>query len=125
MSVLVDTSVWVRHFRRADPELAALLGTDQVLVHPLVLGEIGCGTPPMRPLTLGLLATQQQPAAPSLGEVMSFVEREALFGLGCGLVDLTLLASTLMTPGAQLWTLDARLNALATRFGVRHPALPN
>jgi hypothetical protein len=55
-------------------------------------------------------------AAP--GEVRDFIEREALFGLGCGWIDLTLLASTLVTSSAQLWTLDHRLAALATRFGV-------
>ncbi len=29
-----------------------------------------------------------------------------------------LLASTLMTPEAELWTLDKRLSAIAQRFGV-------
>ena len=51
-------------------------------------------------------------------EAMTFIERERLFGLGCGLVDVLLLASTLMTPGVELWTLDKRLCALAERFGV-------
>ena len=50
---------------------------------------------------------------------MDFIESQRLFGLGCVLVDLLLLlASTLMTPGAELWTLDKRLGALAERFGV-------
>jgi len=47
---------------------------------------------------------------------MAFIEREKHYGLGCGLVDLSLLASTLMTPGARLWTLDKRLAELAARF---------
>jgi hypothetical protein len=51
---------------------------------------------------------------------MAFIERERLFGLGCGLVDMLLLTSTLMMPGAELWTLDKRLCALAERFGVMH-----
>ena len=55
---------------------------------------------------------------------MDFVERERLYRLGCGLVDLTLLASTLQTPGARLWTLDKGLARLAGRFGVRHAAGP-
>jgi hypothetical protein len=33
---------------------------------------------------------------------------------------MVLLASTLMTPAARLWTLDARLAALAERFGIAH-----
>jgi hypothetical protein len=53
-------------------------------------------------------------------EAMALIEREALHGLGCGLVDMVLLASTLVTPGASLWTLDKRLAALADRFAVLH-----
>jgi hypothetical protein len=41
-----------------------------------------------------------------------------LYGAGCGLVDLALLASVRITPGARLWTLDKRLDALAERSGV-------
>ncbi len=63
---------------------------------------------------LDLLQLSNQ-ASPS--EVRAFIEREKLFGLGCGLVDFTLLASTLITPGAVLWTLDKRLARLAARFG--------
>jgi hypothetical protein len=54
----------------------------------------------------------------SFAEVLRFVEREQLFGLGCGFVDLSLLASALITPGVKLWTLDKRLAALVQRFGV-------
>jgi hypothetical protein len=53
-----------------------------------------------------------------LQEVEEFIEREALYGLGCGLIDLQLLASVLITPGAKLWTLDKRLARLAERLGV-------
>jgi hypothetical protein len=56
---------------------------------------------------------------------MAFVEREKLYGLGCGLVDMALLASALMTPGAMLWTLDRRLAGLAERFGVAYPVTPH
>jgi hypothetical protein len=35
-------------------------------------------------------------------------------------VDVTLLASALMTPGAELWTLDKRLSTLAESAGVLH-----
>lgn len=51
---------------------------------------------------------------------MTLIDREALFGLGCGLIDMQLLASTLITPGAELWTLDKRLEALAQGLGVAH-----
>jgi predicted nucleic acid-binding protein len=118
--VLVDTSVWVAHFRRRDDALADLLELDRVLVHPLIVGEIACGTPPVRTRTLADLNALQPSLQASVREVMDFIERERLFGLGCGLVDLLLLASTLMTEGAELWTRDRRLAELADRFGVMH-----
>lgn len=122
--VLVDTSVGVHHFRRHNPALADLLAMDLVYCHPMVLGEIGCGSPPSRTQTLADLARLPSTQQASLQEVLAFIEREQLFGLGCGFVDITLLASTLLTPGAELWTLDKRLAALAERAGVLHrPAL--
>ncbi len=120
MRVLVDTSVWVEHFRHGSAPLVELLHLDSALLHPMVLGELACGTPPSRTQTLADLGRLQPTLQAGLSEVMMFIERERLFGLGYGLVDLSLLASTLMTPGARLWTLDKRLAALAERFGVAH-----
>lgn len=122
--VLVDTSVWVDHFGHRNDALAALLELDLVMTHPLIVGEIACGTPPNRAQTLSDLDALPPTQLASVREAMAFAERERLFGLGCGLVDILLLASTLMTPSVELWTLDKRLCALAERFGVIHrPAL--
>ncbi|SOY61527.1 Ribonuclease VapC32 (plasmid) [Cupriavidus taiwanensis] len=119
MNVLVDTSVWVGHFRQRNDALIRLMEADQVLTHPLVVAELACGTPPSpRAQTLGDIGLLQAARQATLGEVIALVEREQLYGLGCGLVDVTLLASTLITPGARLWTLDQRLSALSVRFGV-------
>ena len=119
--VLVDTSVWIAHFRHRNVALEVLLQQDQALTHPMVIGELACGTPPApRAQTLGdfdLLPVAQQAG---LRETMAFIERESLYGMGCGLIDMVLLASTLMTPGATLWTLDKRLAELARRYGVLH-----
>jgi predicted nucleic acid-binding protein len=117
-AVLVDTSVWVAHFRHANAVLAQLLWQDAVLCHPWVLGEVACGTPPTREQTLNDLAALQMAQVASIQELLVFADRERLYGLGCGMVDLGLLASTRLTPGAQLWTLDRRLAGLAERFGV-------
>jgi len=88
MTVLVDTSVWVDHFRRPNPLLARLMELDEVLSHPMVVGELACGTPPeprLRTLSgMGLLLMSNV-ATP--GEVRAFIERESLFGLGCGWID--------------------------------------
>jgi predicted nucleic acid-binding protein len=120
-SVLIDTSVWIDHFRQYNNVLVDLLDLDLVLTHPMVLGELACGTPPApRVQTLNDIETLQQAQQASLREVMGFIEKEKLYGLGCGLVDMVLLASTLITPSAELWTLDKRLAALSERFGVMH-----
>ncbi|MEQ8802512.1 type II toxin-antitoxin system VapC family toxin [Haliea sp.] len=117
MSVLIDTSVWVDHFRRRNEDLVTLLLHDEGLSHPMVLGELACGSPPApRQRTLGDIGLLQSATQASWDEVMALIERERLYGLGCGLVDITLLASTLLTPDALLWTLDNRLAALAVRF---------
>jgi predicted nucleic acid-binding protein len=122
MSVLIDTSVWVDHFRRRNETLVQLIVMDQALTHPLVVLELACGTPPEpRARTLhdiGLLRRAQEATG---SEVLQFIEAERLYGQGCGSTDLTLLASTLMTPGASLWTLDRRLNKLAHQFHVAYP----
>lgn len=116
--VLVDTSVWITHFRTGLPALADLLARDAVLCHPWVQGELACGTPPRRQQTLDDLAALRSTPIATIDEILDFIHREQLYGLGCGLVDIGLLASTRMTPSAQLWTLDRRLSELATRLGV-------
>ena len=121
MSVLIDTSVWVDHFRRRNDALVALITLDMAMTHPMVVVELACGTPPLpRAQTLddiGLLPLVQQA---NLHEVQAFIEREKLYGLGCGLVDLSLLASVIITAKTRLWTMDKRLAELAERFGVAH-----
>lgn len=121
MSVLIDTSVWVDHFRNRNDALIELMEADLVLHHPMVLAELACGTPPApRTQTLSNIGLLRSCNQASLQEVVDFIEREKLYGLGCGLVDMCLLASTLITPGAYLWTLDKRLSDLARRFGAAH-----
>ena len=123
MSVLVDTSVWVDHFRYGQPALMQLLALDAVFIHPYVVAELACGTPPApRRRTLDDLARLRPAVQASQHELLDFIEREQLYGMGCGMVDLALLASTLLSPRTQLWTLDKRLATLASRFGVTYLA---
>ena len=116
--VLVDTSVWVDHFRNPNQVLVELLVHDRVKIHPLIIGELACGTPPDRQHTLALLENLAQVCQASISEAMVFIERERLYGLGCGLVDLLLLSSALMTEQTLIWTLDKRFGALAKRFNL-------
>jgi hypothetical protein len=46
------------------------------------------------------------------------IEREQFQDLGCGVADMSLLASALLTPDALLWTVDKNLEALAARLDV-------
>lgn len=120
--VLIDTSVWIDHFRNGNEALVKLLVQDAALTHPMVIGEIACGTPPApRTRTLGDLRQLAMVQDAGLRETMAFIERESIYGMGCGLIDMVLLTSTLITPGAKLWTLDQRLAGLAERFGVAYP----
>lgn len=118
--VLVDTSVWVEHFRGGSVGLEDLLEADRVIIHPMVLGEVACGTPPARAQTLRSLSNLHPSQQATLKEVLAFVEQERLYGMGCGLNDLSLLASVMLMPGCTLWTLDKRLYAMAERFGVAY-----
>jgi predicted nucleic acid-binding protein len=121
MSVLVDTSVWVDHFRHRNDTLVDLLESDQAMFHPMVVIELACGTPPTpRVETLNNIELLRPCQQASLPEVRTFIEDNELYGLGCGLVDMSLLASTLITPGGHLWTLDKRLAKVARRFGVAY-----
>ncbi|WP_426993965.1 type II toxin-antitoxin system VapC family toxin [Methylomonas sp. CM2] len=123
--ILVDTSVWVDHFKNRNEDLVRLLVSDSALIHPLIVAELACGTPPApRTQTLNNLRQLRYCNQAGLQEVEDFIEREALYGLGCGLIDLQLLASVLITPGAKLWTLDKQLAKLAERFGVAYQASP-
>ena len=104
VSVLVDTSVWVRHFREADIYLQDLLVQDSLLMYPMVHAELACGTPPApRADTLAALAMLRPSLEASIPETLAFLEKNKLFGKGYGLVDLSLLASTPRRVGRSAW----------------------
>ena len=106
---LADTSVWVNHLRANDPILEALLEDDQVLMHPMVIGELACGNLPDREQVLDLL--KELPQIPVAGdeEVLFLIERHQLMGRGIGYVDAHLLAAALLAGSVRLWTRDRRL----------------
>ena len=116
--ILVDTSVWIDHLRRGEPRLAALLTDGQVLAHPWVTGELALGRLSGRDEILGLLRGLPQATVATDAEVLGLVESRRLFGQGIGYVDAHLLAATLLTDGAQLWTQDKRLAAMSSLLGV-------
>jgi predicted nucleic acid-binding protein len=118
--VLVDTSVWVDHLRRGDAALAALLESDAVLVHPMVIGEIACCSLRDRALVLGLLDSLPLTTVAQTHEVLGFIEKKHLFGKGIGFIDAHLLASTALGDASVLWTRDKRLFAVARDLGLAY-----
>ena len=116
--ILVDTSVWVGHLRRMDRGLANLLDEGRILSHPFVVGELALGN--LRPRDRVLSALQRLPQATfaTNSEVLEFVERHHLYGIGIGYIDAHLLASVQLMSGAALWTRDKSLQAAAEKLGL-------
>jgi predicted nucleic acid-binding protein len=115
--ILVDTSVWVDHFRKGNARLGALLRDGLVLVHPFVLGELALGRLKRRTEVLGLLDEVPRAEAANHDEVLEFVDRHRLAGSGIGWVDVHLLVSAALS-GVTFWTLDRRLALAAVRLAL-------
>jgi hypothetical protein len=111
--VLVDTSVWIDHFRRGSARLSDLLEAMQVWIHPFVVGELACGNLSRRTEVLSLLEALPHVPLVDHEEVLNFIAVHRLHGRGLGWVDVHLLACARLS-GLPVWTLDKRL-ALAAR----------
>jgi predicted nucleic acid-binding protein len=107
---LVDSSVWIQHFLRPDPELAALLEAEQVLMHPFVFGELSLGRLHARETLLRRLRILESTPLLSEAEVEHMVHRFELWGRGIGWVDCHLIASA-QKNRSQLLTRDKALKA--------------
>ncbi|MEQ1546696.1 type II toxin-antitoxin system VapC family toxin [Methyloglobulus sp.] len=116
--ILVDTSVWVDHLRANEPELASLLIQNRVLSHSFVRGELALGNLRQRETILSALDNLPQAPLVFNDEVNYFIEKNALYGLGIGLVDAHLLASTQLMGNTRLWTRDKRLQMAAVRLNL-------
>lgn len=114
---LVDTSTWIDHFRKTDPDLVERLHDGTVACHPFVLGEVALGTLRRRGEVLDLLRALPRIDVVPHDDVLAFVDRAGLHGTGIGLVDAHLLAAT-DTAAAQLLTSDRRLKRQAERLGL-------
>jgi predicted nucleic acid-binding protein len=119
--ILVDTSIWVNHLRRGDRELTAVLETGEVACHDFVIGELACGRLSARAEILNLLGALPRAPVVEHEEVIAFVERYGLAGVGIGWIDAHLLASARLER-LELWTRDAQLRRAALRIGVPQPA---
>ena len=118
--ILVDTSVWIDHLRRGDARLSSMLLNTAVLVHPFVIGELACGNIRNRRRILNLLGDLPASMVADDKEVMFFIEHNNLMGRGIGYVDAHLLASVSLSSPARLWTVDRKLEDVATQLGLAH-----
>lgn len=106
MSILI-------HLGASEPRLEQLLHNEFVLTHPFIVGELALGSQAKRDMVLSALTLLPQAVRASHDEAIHFLHAERLFEKGIGYVDLHLLASTRLTPGASLWTKDKRLRSVA------------
>ena len=112
--VLVDTSIWINHLQKGNAHLKKLLLDAEVACHTFIIGELACGNLKNRSAILSLL--HALPLTPIIDndEILLFIERNKLMGIGIGLIDAHLLASARLVH-IPIWTRDKRLlNAAAS-----------
>ena len=116
--ILVDTSVWIDHFRSGNAQLKAWLNDNEVVTHPFVIGELACGFMRNRDEILGLLSELPKATVAEHDEVMIFVEDNKLYGTGIGWIDAHFVASALLSK-SRLMTLDKPLLKIASMLGLQ------
>lgn len=113
--ILVDSSVWIDHFRKENNELSELLAIRsqnterEIISHPYIVGEIVLGSIPSRNLTLKLVDSLRSVKIASISQFRSFVEDRKLYSAGLNFVDCHVLLATKLSPNTKLWTFDKRL----------------
>ena len=116
--ILVDTSVWIRHFKSQNASLITLLDENRVAIHDFVIGELACGQLKHREEILSLLKTMPRLDTVPHDDVLFLVKNRKLFSSGIGWVDSHLLASALDT-GSKLWSFDKSLQNVAKSCSVQ------
>jgi predicted nucleic acid-binding protein len=112
---LVDTSVWIDHFRTSSPQLHQLLEADSVLCHPLIIGELACGNLRHRSQILESLAALPSTPVIEYEEILAFIDTHRLSGQGLGWVDVHLLAATLLH-NTTIWAHDQPFQRAARKL---------
>lgn len=118
LSYIVDTCVWIDHFRQSNQKLVEALNTAEVYVHPLVTMELACGSLKSRTQILRLLDRLSPPQLASNEEVRILIENETLFSKGVGPIDMHLVATCRLNQQMALWTTDKRLISLAKYLSI-------
>ena len=122
MSVLVDTSAWIRFLANRAPyavALDALLSRDDVSGHDFVYGELLMGNVGGREELLANYGRMDQAPLVPHADVVAFVRHRKLQARGIGWVDAHLLASALVGR-LTLLTADTPLATVATELGIAY-----
>jgi predicted nucleic acid-binding protein len=122
--VLVDTSVWVEHFRSGNIGLENLLNEGDVACHLFITGELACGNLSNRAEILSLLQTLPLANHAEHEEVMHFIENYKLMGKGLGYIDMHLIASAILSK-VPIWTLDKKLKDVSSKLGLVYQQTTN
>jgi predicted nucleic acid-binding protein len=116
-AVLVDTSLWVEHFRAADERRSKRLESFAVLMHEFVLGELIIGYVGRSHPAISRLSVIPRVETIQHDEVVRFVREHKLEGCGIGWIDAHLIAAA-AAAGAGIWTLDRTLSRTAALAGL-------
>ncbi|HEX7261627.1 MAG TPA: type II toxin-antitoxin system VapC family toxin [Luteolibacter sp.] len=115
--VLVDTGIWIKHFRQRNPLIVNMLEDGEVWCHPIVVGELSMGSLKNRPQTIFDLSKLNRPPIATFAETRQMVEARRLWGRGVQWNDARILASAILGQ-VPLWTADIRLGEIARELGV-------
>ena len=115
--VLVDTSIWISHFRAGNLNLQKLLQEGRVASHPFIIGELACGNISNRTEIISLMQSLPILDTVENDELLLFLEHNQMMGKGLGLVDVHLIAAAMLA-GIPLWTQDKKLKQACSRLNI-------
>lgn len=118
--IVVDTSIWVDHFRKRDPALQDLIANGEALLHPFVLGELLLGGLPAQGEVANILREMAPAPVSSPEEANAFIDWAKLAGTGVGYVDAHLLLSARLVSKGTVLTGDKNLRKQARCLGVAY-----
>ncbi len=116
--ILIDTNVWIEHFKAANKDVSALLEAGRVVMHPFIVAELALGSLRDRMMTLASLEFLPELPVAELHEVRQLIEVRKLYTQGIGLVDAHLIASLIIVEApTAVWTDDDGLTRVAEELG--------
>ena len=119
--MLVDTSVWIAHERRPQPDLVRLVEVGRAATVAEVVSELrlGCG---VRPLELSdQVASLPTLPMPDLDSIGGRMDQLAVRCAGVSLSDVRIIA-TALDSGVLLYSFDSGMTRVAGRLGIQYSA---